>query len=268
MDFKKFDKIIKLDKCFMAITQKLHGTNASVIINKSGTVQAASRNRLITPEDDNYGFANWVKDNEESLKEYLGEGQHYGEWVGKGINSTEGFEDTRRFVLFDFWKYDKQTLPKDVLLVPVLYFGELDLAKVEETMEDLKENGSKLVEGFMAVEGVVVSINGHRFKKTFKAEETKWTGIKKEKKEVDLKAMSELEYLCQPLRLANVITKEERLVVGYPKTLPETVKLYSQDLLDEEQISQEEFKIHKKNISRLLFQFIKQYMEEKYGYEA
>lgn len=39
---------------------KLDGTNAAIQF-KDGKIQAQSRSRMITPEDDNYGFARWVE---------------------------------------------------------------------------------------------------------------------------------------------------------------------------------------------------------------
>ena len=67
---------------------KLHGSNAAVQITPNGTVRAQSRSQLITPGNDNAGFAKWVW-----------EGHHYwtrlanadnvvtvyGEWCGPGI---------------------------------------------------------------------------------------------------------------------------------------------------------------------------------------
>jgi hypothetical protein len=79
---------------------KLHGTNAAVQILPDGTVLAQSRTSIITPENDNAGFARWVKANEAEWKKTAGvptlwkekgEFDHYlhviffGEWIGPGI---------------------------------------------------------------------------------------------------------------------------------------------------------------------------------------
>ena len=68
---------------------KLHGCNAAVVFNPDGTVSAQSRNRMVTPEDDNYGFAAWVAENAEHLQKFGGSGitHAYGEWCGPGIQS-------------------------------------------------------------------------------------------------------------------------------------------------------------------------------------
>lgn len=66
----------------MVITEKIDGTNAAVIV-ADGKLYAQSRKRIITPDDDNFGFASWVAEHPELVE--LGEGYHYGEWWGKGI---------------------------------------------------------------------------------------------------------------------------------------------------------------------------------------
>lgn len=55
-DFEGFPKISRLSQSCV-ITEKLDGTNAQIWISEDGTVRAGSRNRWITPADDNYGFA-------------------------------------------------------------------------------------------------------------------------------------------------------------------------------------------------------------------
>ena len=67
---------------------KLHGTNAGVHIKPSGQVIAQSRDRFITPGDDNYGFAKWVDENEgyfASLAINRNPVTIYGEWCGPGV---------------------------------------------------------------------------------------------------------------------------------------------------------------------------------------
>lgn len=173
MDFKPFPKIDNINKAYMHITQKIHGTNAQVFIypNESGELQllCGSRTRWITPENDNYGFAAFVHQHKQEFIDKLGVGQHFGEWAGLGINSGEGL-NYKVFVLFDFWKYPAdRPLPPGCVVVPVLYKGAMNLAMVEEAMNELKTNGSKLAPGFMRPEGVVTMIMGVRYKKMFEA---------------------------------------------------------------------------------------------------
>ena len=44
---------------------KLHGTNAAVQVTPEGVLECQSRERIITPEDDNYGFAAFAQENRE-----------------------------------------------------------------------------------------------------------------------------------------------------------------------------------------------------------
>jgi hypothetical protein len=48
IEFQAFPKIPRLVRDCV-ITEKLDGTNASIIITEDGQIGAASRNRLITP---------------------------------------------------------------------------------------------------------------------------------------------------------------------------------------------------------------------------
>jgi len=65
LSFREWPKIARLSREII-VTEKLDGTNAQIIISDDGTqIAAASRTRLITPEDDNFGFAGWVERNRE-----------------------------------------------------------------------------------------------------------------------------------------------------------------------------------------------------------
>ena len=65
-EFKEFPKMARLSReCI--ITEKLDGTNAQIYIDDNGVIMAGSRNKWVTPEDDNYGFAKWVDDNKTAL---------------------------------------------------------------------------------------------------------------------------------------------------------------------------------------------------------
>lgn len=98
MEFKAFPEIKKLGSVVMSITQKIHGTNAHIIVfpytSTNGeshevrwNVLVGSRTRYIAPGDDNYNFAAHVYANKQAYIDLLGEGRHDGEWAGKGINS-------------------------------------------------------------------------------------------------------------------------------------------------------------------------------------
>jgi hypothetical protein len=146
----------------MIITEKIDGTNAAVLIfsdqyGKKFAV-AQSRKRFITPDDDNYGFAKWVDDNEKALIETLGEGRHFGEWRGQGIQRKYGLKE-RRFSLFNVTRFaDDPTLAAvpGLSVVPVLYQGPFSTSRAQIALLDLKETGSVAAPGFPNPEGIIV----------------------------------------------------------------------------------------------------------------
>lgn len=98
-------------------TVKLDGTQAS-IVKIGDIIYAQSKNRIITPDDDNYGFARFVQENIDIVKDmfdfefspsYYGDNTPtendalviYGEWCGEGIQSRTAVSKlSRRFVTF------------------------------------------------------------------------------------------------------------------------------------------------------------------------
>lgn len=66
---------------------KLHGTNAGIRVTSNGQVFALSRSSVITPTNDNAGFAKWVEGRADQLAKLAVRGDIvvYGEWCGPGI---------------------------------------------------------------------------------------------------------------------------------------------------------------------------------------
>ena len=153
-DFIPVPKIPRL-KRGCVITEKIDGTNAQVVIDAEGNVRAGSRNRWITPDADNFGFARWVYDHEEELRA-LGVGQHFGEWWGPGIQRGYGLKE-KRFSLFNTGRWsDPERRPACCDVVPVLYTGDFTSDTVDMVLDNLKETGSQASPGFMRPEGVIV----------------------------------------------------------------------------------------------------------------
>lgn len=257
MEFKPFPKITRFNNAMMSITQKIHGTNAQILITPEGDLFTGSRTRWIYPGDDNYGFAAFVHANKDAFVTLLGPGTHYGEWCGPGINSGEGLTE-KTFVLFDYWKYPaERPLPPQTRAVPVLYQGGMDFQAPARCMAMLKEFGSSLATGFMRPEGIVVNIAGQRFKIVFDAEETQWTKPSGQK----AAPAPGVDYsnLLQPIRLEKLLSREERLVREFPQSLPEIVKAYFADLIEEGQVQgdEDQLKAIRKGASRQVFEFIK-----------
>lgn len=213
MNFQGFPKMARLSR-EVIITEKIDGTNACIVIGaipklsegdpdwpsphqperiaywygmdgSAWGIWAGSRTRWVTPENDNYGFAKWVKDHVEELK-LLGSGRHFGEWWGQGIQRNYGLKE-KRFSLFNpiRWhlKGDKarcisvnergepkmqQPIPKCVGLVPTISSGIFTSELVDSALNILRKSGSNAVPGFMNPEGIVIyhTAGNVSFKKT------------------------------------------------------------------------------------------------------
>lgn len=171
IEFREFPKMARLSR-EICITEKIDGTNAAVVITEDGQIAAQSRSRLITPEDDNYGFAAWVRDNAGELMK-LGPGHHFGEWWGMGIQRKYGMTE-RRFSLFNVIRWASDELrPACCHVVPTLYIGQFDEYAVSIALDDLKTYGSKCAPGFMRPEGIVIYHTAANiyFKKTLEKDE-------------------------------------------------------------------------------------------------
>lgn len=190
-DFVEFPKMARLSReCI--VTEKIDGTNAQVFIVdtkllpinalpvttyvRGHAVFAGSRNRWITPDDDNFGFARWVADNADELAT-LGPGRHFGEWWGSGIQRGYGLpKGEKRFSLFnvqrwhgsgetprEFAKGDPRLPPSVSTLapaccrvVPVLWIGNFNDFLADPILAALGATGSAAAPGFMSPEGIVV----------------------------------------------------------------------------------------------------------------
>jgi hypothetical protein len=174
MEFQAWPKTARLFRD-VVITEKIDGTNAAIVVEKTEDgryaeysevpytalpagwiIGAQSRTRLITPENDNHGFARWVRDNAETLVRDLGPGRHFGEWWGQGIQRKYGL-DHKRFSLFNTakWNFVPFETP-NMDSVPVLYNGVFSESVVSTVSEHLKTFGSAASPGFMNPEGVCV----------------------------------------------------------------------------------------------------------------
>lgn len=158
----------------ITVSEKIDGSNASVLITDGGEIRTGSKSRWITPKDDNFGFAAWVEENRDELLQ-LGPGHHFGEWWGRKIQ--RGYEmQERRFSLFNTRRWVapghepqpipnldptapvvmQSILPPCVDLVPVLFRGPMDTQEVNNCLDLLRISGSQASPGYMTPEGVVV----------------------------------------------------------------------------------------------------------------
>lgn len=175
-EFRSFGKVTRYSR-EVIVTEKIDGTNASIVITDDGRFFTGSRNRFITPEFDNYGFSKWANENRDELMK-LGPGRHFGEWWGSGIQRGYGLRDgEKRFSLFNVTRWaDELVRPSCCGVVPVLWSGIFDELDVDSIMGSLIESGSIVSPGFREPEGVVIFHTAASvwFKKTFKSDLGKW----------------------------------------------------------------------------------------------
>ena len=198
--FVEFPKMARLSRDII-ITEKIDGTNASIdIINNlidednygdpsiivtidGRNIRAGSRTRWVTPKDDNHGWAKWVLEHAEELIG-LGEGTHFGEWWGSGIQRGYGLpKGEKRFSLFNVARWrdgGKDVRPACCHVVPVLWEGMFDTQAINHTLELLKNAGSMASPGFKDPEGIIVwhTAANFGFKKTIKNDESPKSSVK------------------------------------------------------------------------------------------
>lgn len=192
--FREWPKMARLSREII-ITEKIDGTNSSIFIQQEVletreaqpdviaivgfqgteyTIRAGSRNKWITPgkDSDNAGFARWAQANAAELVK-LGEGHHFGEWWGQGIQRNYGLKE-KKFSLFNVVRWeDPEQRPKCCDIVPVLYKGPFSTPAIDLVLTVLSEKGSSAAPGFMKPEGIIVwhSAANIGFKKTIEKDE-------------------------------------------------------------------------------------------------
>lgn len=173
VEFKAWDKIPRENPFKVTISEKINGTNACIIIIDGEIVGVQSRKRLISLLDDNYGFARWVETNKGDLLN-LGEGYHYGEWAGLGVQKNPHALDEKKFFLFNTfrWNENNPNRPLCCEVVPVLFQGELTPAIIPTLLNELQEKAADN----QTPEGVVVYYHAFRkyTKHTIKSPNGKW----------------------------------------------------------------------------------------------
>lgn len=176
MTYPKFRPIPRWYKDF-TISEKVDGTNGLIVVTDDDenyaalrnegiepvgfaelaglAIFAGSRNRWLSTENDNAGFAKWVLANAESAAA-LGTGHHYGEWYGAGIQRKYGLTE-KRFALFNTHKW-REIRPAAFDVVPVLWQGSGDdiQSGIDAAITTLVMEGSILVPGFRNPEGIVI----------------------------------------------------------------------------------------------------------------
>jgi hypothetical protein len=120
-----------------------------------------SRNRLVRPgkHTDHMGFAGWVQDHAEELVTFLGEGLHFGEWWGSGIQRGYGLtKGEKHFSLFNTHRFSEIEAVSDGLVrcVPILYQGPMVEKEITGVLDYLRDYGSVASKIFMNPEGICI----------------------------------------------------------------------------------------------------------------
>jgi hypothetical protein len=152
-------------------TIKMHGTNAGIVRSPEGELYFQSRERIITPLDDNAGFATWAHQHTRYFNELFDNLEYqfnatgnevvqiYGEWCGGniqksvgltklpkmfvifGVRVSENAESNNWIDMFEAQKFIRVNKPADIHLnidFPV-FFMDIDFSKPEYQQAALQE---------------------------------------------------------------------------------------------------------------------------------
>ncbi len=167
---------IELGKCY--VFPKIDGTNASVWLGDDGTLQAGSRKRHLTLEQDNAGFYAWALKQEHLLAYLQANPTHrlFGEWLVPHSLKTYKEDAWRKFYVFDvaidkteeeilhaqdsklkYLSYEvyQPVLEKyDIAYIPPITV--LENASYEDFVKQIEKNVFLIEEGKGVGEGVVI----------------------------------------------------------------------------------------------------------------
>lgn len=156
---------IELGGCY--VFPKIDGTNASIWYNNG--LQAGSRKRQLSLDEDNANFYKWVLNEKHRLYEffdaYQGELRLFGEWLVPHSLKTYREDAWRKFYVFDVWDNEKEIyLPYDEYQ-PLLVAFDIDYipplcvmnnATYENLLVEIDNNSFLIQEGSGCGEGIVI----------------------------------------------------------------------------------------------------------------
>ena len=131
---------------------KLHGTNAAVGRTKDGDMYYQSRNRIITPQDDNCGFAQAMS--QFPWESFLQPGDLlFGEWAGKGVQRKVAISELEK-EFYPFIGYRNGGYVDPYYMIPRSSPGELvdPYARLEFSTTNLEATGRIINELTLEVE--------------------------------------------------------------------------------------------------------------------
>lgn len=269
---------------------KLHGSNGAIVFDKDGNFYCQARNRIVTEESDNAGFAFWV--NKEGHKIWDNLKSHYdvdsfdqiviyGEWCGGNVQKGVALNQLEKmFVIFavrtikddeKYWEdfegmenpdihvYTSKMIPAYEIDVDLNY-PQKAIAKMNEWVDEIDKECpfcKKLFDVSGHGEGIVWTEKGtNNFSVAFK---TKGESHSKSKvKKLPTVDPVKLENLEKAVELH---CNEDRLEQGWgeivlteedktPKNISAFVKFIIGDIWDEEQDSLRESNIERKELGK------------------
>ena len=219
-NYASFPSIERLENIYCVISEKVDGTNGLIEVAKVGKigvdietnsafpsftyntetqVRFGSRNRYITFNNDNAGFANFFRHYETKLKDIAKdiivaanseasqtnekptEGypfRIYGEWFGRGIQRDYGLKD-KFFMPFSYFYAEKliEYQVPNIITPNVMYTGKFSMEVVNTCMQQLKLNGSGLVKDYKQPEGIVIFFPKYNFRLKETFDGAKWKDV-------------------------------------------------------------------------------------------
>lgn len=279
------------------ISVKLHGTNACIALSRDGKYFTQSRTRIVTPQNDNEGFASWAYQDDvksfftsilqERLEKNNSECEYiYGEWCGRGIQRGTAINtvDDKFFYVFDD---DKRlsTFPNVYNRFIIKHNMIIDFSKDDE-MESILQSIADEVGNECPFSKNVLSVEGRgegivceaedkygfiRFKvkaSSFSDKGSKQNsdkGSKQNKKickdeSVENFYMNLAERLCPVWRLEQgfSVIKEKGLSLS-EKSIGEYLKFVMSDVWEEEGYNLKEYDLDKRLLNKSLSRYAKDY---------
>jgi len=197
---------------------KIDGTNASVWMNEDGMICTGSRKRIVTPEDDNQGFAAYVEKHEslfqDFLRRYSGWRLH-GEWLVPHSLKTYRDDAWRRFYVFDVYDDGLACFIKPEDYMPILSAFRVDFIPVqaivtnptqEWLIKQLEVNTYLIRDGEGVGEGIVLK----RYDFVNKYGRTTWAKVVRNEfreKHKEVMGVSQVVMYNQEYEMAQMLTE-------------------------------------------------------------
>jgi len=119
---RSYDISVDETNCFFANSVLVHNSNAGIGHTEEDGLWAQSRTNIITPENDNFGFARYVEDNKKTFLELVEHVRYvntnlnpndgvfiFGEWAGSSIQKGVGVSQIEKSLFI----FDVKIVPED-----------------------------------------------------------------------------------------------------------------------------------------------------------